>query len=178
MSKLLLPLLCVALIAWLIGSTLWFDKNYASSSTKDPGWQIVDGEALISSCPSIFAFQQSDNDVIISPEQEEVLVAVAGYLNTHGERQLTLTGIFHATEKNHSEHQNLGLARAETIRSLLIRKGAEMAQVQVGFKEVERLPLNDNALISGGVEFVFSALPKEDYGVAEKRQTVTQKWEI
>lgn len=170
MSKLLLPLIGLCLFLWLVGGAFWFGKYYAkpsvtsSTSNVSSYWQVSDGDALVSSSPTVFAFQQSDAEIILNDEQFDALKTIATYLNSHPDRQLSLEGSYHVRESNGSRKANLGLARAETLRQILRRRGVPDQQMVIKAKALEKLPLNENGLINQGVDFSFDELPVLAYG--------------
>ena len=87
---------------------------------------------------------------------------------------LTLTGIHISGERNKTNYPNLGKARAEAIKKVLIEAGVnesniETASFKVGDKFIEEGKLN------GGVHFAFSTRQSESELVATAELVATDE---
>src|SRR5690606_13475371 len=92
--------------------------------------------------------------IILNDDHLAVFEQLATFLDEFKEKQLRLTGICGQSETNTSrQHENLGKARAESIKNILVRFGTPEAHIITEGKVLEKLILNENGLISGGVEF-------------------------
>lgn len=157
MSKTILPILIAFLVLWLLGGAYWLSRVHSKSSSDSlnnvsKGLVVADGNFTAGSA-TIFAFQTSDADVIINEEQLAMLEQLAVYLEESKEKQLRLIGWYGQNETNYSNFENLGIARAETIKNILFRNGASESRIVVEGKLFEKLKLNENGILSGGVEF-------------------------
>jgi len=81
------------------------------------------------------------------------LATLATYLDGSKQKQLRLVAYYGQNETNRSKYNNLGVARAETIKYILIRRGAPESRISVEGKIFKKLVLNENGILSGGVEF-------------------------
>ena len=157
MSKPLVPLLTIFLALWLFGGAYWMtnirtrNSNVAAQKVTDH-ILIQDGNFKIES-PTIFAFQTSDADLIINEEQFQALDKLAVYLDGKKEKQLHLVAYYGKEERNRTSYKNLGIARAESIKNILTRRGAPENNIVTESIFLEKLILNENGLLSGGVEF-------------------------
>jgi outer membrane protein OmpA-like peptidoglycan-associated protein len=77
---------------------------------------------------------------------EDVMKKMVVYLDSQPQRQLILTGYNHPDEKNESTLDNLGLARANKMQSLLIKLGANPQQIAIKGIEDERLAIFNSEL--------------------------------
>ena len=158
MSKPIIPLLIAFLVLWLFGGAYWLsnnlNNNHAKNTTESIDYKLVikDGD-FTARAKTIFAFQISDADIIVNEEQLSVLKSLASYLNKNTQKQLRLIAYFGNNESYYGEHPNLGIARAETVKSILVKRGAPETRINVESKSVEKLILNENGLLSGGIEF-------------------------
>lgn len=83
-----------------------------------------------------FQFEKSSG-VLIDPstDLEKVMEKVQAYLSSNGNRFLQLTGQYLENESNNSEYENLGLARAASVKAYLIEMGINSTQLQIMGKE-------------------------------------------
>ncbi len=157
MSKPIYPLLIAFLALWLFGGAYWLSSIHSQDATQqvkfdDQRLVIRDGE-FVAEASTIFAFQTSDAEIIITEEQLAVLDSIALYLEKFKEKKMRLVAHYGKQETNNSNYDNLGIARAETLKNILIRKGAPESSIEVEGMVFEKLNLNENGILSGGVEF-------------------------
>ncbi|MCP4439849.1 MAG: OmpA family protein [Aureispira sp.] len=94
-------------------------------------------------------------------ELSDGLAKVAGYLNTKSNRKLLLTGLSVAGEPNSSALANIGIARANQVKSMLIALGANATQLETASAERGDLPKVDSAWL-GAVEYEFVELSDQE----------------
>jgi OmpA-OmpF porin, OOP family len=78
------------------------------------------------------------------------------YLKSNPNKRLQLTGLYDQKEQNPSAETNLGLARANSIRTFLLSLGLPEGQFQIGGEENADLaftPAGDS--LYGGIRFAF-----------------------
>lgn len=157
MSKPIIPLLTAFLALWLFGGAYWLSN--LQSKNIDPQEQIIGNKLMIkdgdfkAESSTIFAFQTSDADIIINEEQFAALEKLAVYIDDSSKKQLRLVAYYGADESYFGKFKNLGIARAETVKYILIRNGAPESSIDVEGRRFEKLALNENGLLSGGIEF-------------------------
>ncbi|WMX12855.1 MULTISPECIES: OmpA family protein [unclassified Aureispira] len=95
-----------------------------------------------------FVFNYASVDFLLSlpPAMEDVLKQLVAYLKENPQRQLILTGYNHPDEGNGTVFENLGWARANKMRSLLVQLGADARQVAIKGVADERLAVFNSAL--------------------------------
>lgn len=164
MSKLLLPVLCLCLAAWLFGGSIWFGNQY-SKSDEQTSWEVQDGQIQFSS-PTTFSFQESDAEIILDENQHAMIAQISEYLIANPDRHLYLKGLYSETEMKNETYDNMGLARAESFRYLIYRQGVHLHQLHTSALKVKKHQLNNNGLIHGGVDFYFSESPLAKYDPA------------
>jgi outer membrane protein OmpA-like peptidoglycan-associated protein len=157
MSKPVIPLLTAFLALWLFGGAYWLSNLQSNNiSTKE---QIIGNKLMIkdgdfkAESSTIFAFQIADADIIINEEQLSVLETLAAYLDESSQKQLRLIAYYGKDEYYDGKFENLGIARAETVKYILTRNGAPESSIDVEGRKFEKLALNENGLLSGGIEF-------------------------
>lgn len=157
MNKSTLPALIVFLVLWLCGGAYWLSSQQSKSDLEqqllsENQFVIKDG-SFKAEAPTLFEFQTSEAEIIINETQMAVLESLATYMDDFSEKQLKITASFGKNETNNTDFENLGVARAETIKNILVRQGAPESSISTEAKKVETLVLNEKKQISGGVEF-------------------------
>ena len=101
-------------------------------------------------------FQQSDcmYESPISDSLSTVFQSLADHLQSNEERILVLTGLYQNAETNGCPADNLGLGRAETVKQLLVDKGAPEAQINLAASNENLLDMVDDKIM-GGVRYNF-----------------------
>ncbi len=129
----------VLLVLWMAGSTWWHvckikqlcaddapSTTVATSSA--PVFTLSDGARFSVGLPGTFNFAKSG----VTPNMagfDAPLDSIATYLQNNPDRQLTLTGYYSAAETNPSSFSNLGIARAEAVKEMLIQRGVPAASL-------------------------------------------------
>lgn len=101
-------------------------------------------------------FAQSDcmYESPISDSLNIVFQSLADHLQTNSDRILLLTGQYQNAETNNCTGDNLGVARAETVRQLLVDKGVDNSQIRLASSDESLVDLVDNKIM-GGVAYSF-----------------------
>lgn len=122
-----------------------------------------------------FVFDYGSVDLLIEPPKalKQAVQQIALYLTKHPDRQLTLTGYNHPDEPYNLAIENLGLARANAIRSLLVEAGAPGTQIQVIGKSDQRLAVLESELygqfLPDAMGFVFAEMPNNQVKTLNRR---------
>lgn len=157
----------VLLLVWMVGSTWWHvckikqlcadDAPSVSTEAGVSATSLADGDRFRVSLPGSFNFAKA-GAVPNLAGFDASLDSMATYLQNNPDRQLTLTGYYTAAEAYSGPFPNLGIARAEAIKELLIQRGVPAASLlTVG---VERADLTFNAAgdsVNAGVLGSFGA---------------------
>ncbi|HHM21049.1 MAG TPA: hypothetical protein ENJ20_03400 [Bacteroidetes bacterium] len=179
MSKLIPSVFGAACFVWVSIWSWWLQHEHTSRKGSDfalPGIRITDPDTVFI-FKNIFTFHLSDHKPVLLPQSDTLLKELAGYLNRHPDKILTLTGAYLPMpyERNHSPHPNLGIGRAIAIKNLLAGQGADPDRIKTAAQEVnDHLMLEDRLL--GGVDFDFTkktALPDEKEGANTEKKTVS-----
>lgn len=114
-----------------------------------------------------FVFDYSSVNFLLDlpPAMEEAMKEVVVYLDTQPQRQLILTGYNHPDEKNETTLDNLGWARANRLRNLWIKLGANPQQIAIKGIADERLAVFSSELykkfLPNAMGFEFDVLGPE-----------------
>jgi len=108
-----------------------------------------------------FQFVKSSADVMgTTSEMAATLEALIKYLNSNSDRFMEITGLYHESEENATDKDNLGKARALSVRSYLISKGIEGKQLTTKGAMDNTLCTNEEKILRG-VKVAFSKIPKQ-----------------
>jgi len=161
------------LLGWLL-SMSYCHKIYcncgstgASSTTVVPA-TIDDTEPLksifIEDTDKNFSLSLYDNLVFdpsncmyespVSDSLTTIFQSLADHLSTNSDRILLLTGLYQNAETNNCNADDLGLARAESVRQLLVDKGASNSQIRLTSNDVNILDLVGDKIM-GGIAYSF-----------------------
>lgn len=166
----------VLLIVWMAGSTWWHvckikqlcadDAPGTTLTAQASAFTLADESRFSVALPGTFNFAKS-GAVPNLAGFDASLDSIATYLQNNPDRQLTLTGYYMASETNPGSFANLGIARAEAIKALLVQRGVPAASLLT--TGVERADLTFNAKgdsVNAGVNGTFAAMmatvPKVD----------------
>lgn len=135
----------------------------AKSKPNKLGLRIVDGNTFSISIADHINFKESSHKHL-QPRSVQVtgaLKKLAAYLSGNRQKQLTLTGLYKQNEVNGSAMKNLGVARADNIKNVLVGLGVSEKQILTAGAEVRSISATDG-VIEGPIRFMFSNLAKED----------------
>ncbi len=99
---------------------------------KEEKVEILDPENLKKAYQSVFTaeddlqFRKSQEEITYTDKLGNSLDEIADFLKKHPQTQLTITGYYTNNEENSSSFENLGIARAEKIKTLLKVKGEQL----------------------------------------------------
>ncbi len=182
MSRLFLVLLISCLGIWLVGGSWWYAKKFGmpvktiTHPSVLPVLNVMDGDFKITS-QSNFHFRHSSAKVVVPWETEKGLKALVNYLDKHSDRNVVLTGNYSPSEHNRTRYLDLGFARADAIRNLLISYGANKQDIIIQSMVRNDLKFNRNLLFDGLTfsfekkDEPFTEVPLKE-GIVKTAQTV------
>jgi len=129
----------------------------AAPAVKAGVWNYNDGAAYSMAHGKYFEFGESSYDYIepLDSKFSSSIEETAQYLVAHPDRQLDITGYYRESEENTSILPNMGLARANDVKSYMQSLGVAASQLTTA-----GLPIDDkwfkNGTLLKGVDFAFS----------------------
>jgi OOP family OmpA-OmpF porin len=93
----------------------------------------------------------------LSAKLNTVFQQTADYLKTNPTRAMKITGIYAASEKNTSVYENLGLGRANNVKTIFTGLGVPATQIMTDAYMQPDLSLAKNQVV-GGASYSFSTL--------------------
>jgi OmpA-OmpF porin, OOP family len=109
-----------------------------------------------------------------SDSLDGVFRRTAAYLKAHPERSLTITGQYQEGETNNSAFPDLGLARANHIKTAMVEMGAPAGQIDLK-SMVSSTPAFRGDTLWGGASYAFETLKRDDTRIAAIGQRLKGK---
>ncbi len=167
--NLMLPGVALLLIAWLVLGSWWYSRTYCNGGTTAniPGFSLIDGHYEIAG-DEAFSFYKSSADPIIPAGAYDALEALASYLSKEPGKGLKLFGVYSEFESDkRSPYANLGLARAEAIKSELVALGVDSNKIQTSGIRFSDASFTDG-MMHRGVHFRFVNINDAPVGPASR----------
>jgi len=120
-------------------------------------WNYTDGSAYSMAHAKYFEFKESSYAYIepLDSKFSSSIEETAQYLVGHPNRQLNITGYYRGSEENTSILPNMGLARANDVKSYLQTFGVSSSQLTTSGVEIEDKWFK-NGILTKGIDFTFS----------------------
>lgn len=162
-------LVLVLLVLWILGGSYLHWKAYcgapvAAVESAAPLLVVKDGTAFKSISPdNHFGFLCSNYNYFkpVHPAVNNVMNETADYLKKNSNKALLINGSYTAGESNPSLYPNVGLARANAVKSILSNLGVSTKQLQIAGVEKSATCATNDTLI-GGVSFAFTEAGSND----------------
>ena len=135
------------------------EKTKQTNANAATPFKFEDGNTAIRSIDN-FNFYFSGH-AIMEPISEDLLSCVKEmirHLEKNKSKTLNILGLYNEREENLSNFDNLGLARAESIKRVLIEQGLDAAQVSTASKKDNSLTPNQEGVLNGPYAFSVEVL--------------------
>lgn len=144
------------------------------------GLSIRDGSLLAATAGGNFLFDK-DGYRVNQPIQGDVKSALqktVTHLKKNPKKVVTITGPYGKNEKNTGAFENLGIARANSVKNEMVTLGANRAQIETKGRLINNIKFNNKNKLVGGVDFAFANAKKNDDKLAqiEKRLKIGPKY--
>jgi hypothetical protein len=131
--KILPPIFGIATIGWIIGGTIWFDKQLGNNNVNVFSENTAPQSSLVSQnqiLPRSICFNSGSTTPIYYNENLVELHNTADFLVKNSNQSLTLTGLSDNREAKNSRI-DVGFARAEAVKTTLTKFGAPNNSLEV-----------------------------------------------
>ncbi len=118
-------------------------------------WDVNDGSRFTTGSPNHFTFPIASAEPNVPAKTQSAFDKVSSYLKDNPARQLLLTGFYKEDEAYSGSFDNLGVARAEAIKSNMVSNGAPAANIITTGLADYNLRFNANDKLVDGVTFNF-----------------------
>ena len=166
LNKLLLWLLT---ILWFVAGAWWYSHSSCTSCNAEtppvavaaspscPSFSFNDGSFNVNNAENV-RFGKSNDAPILGTSIGGSMDELAKYFASLKGRTVTVTGNYSNTEKNTTTFENLGLARADAIKKMLVAKGISEKNISTKGEVNESLCYNASAdTLTGGIALSVSA---------------------
>ena len=158
MSKYLSPAAIIAMVVWLAFWSWYLSGEYLTvygrSLQQAPVFRLQHGQLKYTG-QEVFSFKPSTAIPQLNPEHHQLLNSVSRYLRTHPNLYLCLKGLCASFEMNGTSYDDLGLARAEALKGLLVAAGAPPRRILSEAEQFDNL-ISVEGQLHGAVLFSFS----------------------
>lgn len=163
-------LILLILIIWFILGWFFFNKYIcgfsAATAAAVPAavpvekcnteWIVKDGNKFNSKSQNHYQFQRSKFTPIVNGINK-LVSETSNYLKANPNRGMTITGLYDTAEKNNSILGDLGLARANSIKRILMDKGVAGGQLNISSR-VSDADCYERDTLRRGATFAFNDL--------------------
>ena len=183
--KLSKPLFWLITVLWFGAAIFWYMNSSCSSCNttvaaantaaipqSTPALSIVDSNWQLRNDDNL-RFAKSSEVPIISPSVSTTLDSLSRYEISNSGKSLTVTGYYSSAEKNNTHFENLGLARADTIKKIMVGKGVAENNIATKAELNNTIYFTPTDTLVGGISFNFAkaapVLSKEEKLLFEPR---------
>ena len=151
MRKFFPIILGVGTLMWIVGGTVWFKHHFcdAIELPQSATTVAVKDDKSISVYTTPFFFSLAETQPTFISESIPVLKKTADYLNQNIDKALIIKGLYSPKEKALKPKTDLGISRAEAIKSVLNGLGANADDINVESEQRSDLHFVNNQLTDG-----------------------------
>ena len=126
-------------------------NNCASTKTVDStipfSLALMDGDSTLLKGYQQLAFDKGSISPNLTLNNQDFLAKIADFMKANPEKNLTITGQYRASEAGVTSgmFENLGLARANTLRDLLVERGIDINRISLDHASIEGEDLTNPA---------------------------------
>jgi len=160
-------------ILWFLAGIFWYRSCSTCTSCGNqaaaagvgagemdlPAFTISDGSWSLSS-PVNFRFSASSATPVISDEMSGLLDSIVAHAKNFPGKMINLTGLYGSHEKNNTSYPDLGIARAQEMKSVLVSRGLDSTLITTRGELSDALTFHPADTLVGGVN-IFFAPPKD-----------------
>ncbi len=130
--------------------------------------EVIDPAKLKKAYLSVFSaeedmtFKKNEETLNTTPKFNNSIAEIANFLKKHPQTSLTITGFYTRNEKNSSSFENLGKARANQVKQLIVQKGVPAKQLILA-DQIKTKLFNDKGIAKGDgvIDFKYSEAYEE-----------------
>ena len=120
---------------------------------------------LLSNLKSQYVFGNSNflilDSLMTKPKDvNDASLLIKEYLDKNGEKRFNITGYYSSDEVNNSAYPNLGLARANTVKSFMVKKGVSAKSINTFGELNDELKADANNILYNSIDF--NLIDKDD----------------
>lgn len=152
------------------------DDSEAKTPYALGNWLVNDAKDFSTTSTSHFSFNKSNaNFLPLAGGLKSSVDKTALYLKNNENRSLDITGYYNKDEQNESLFTNLGMARADKVKNLLLGAGVSATQININGQLLPNDKWFGENTFAKGIEFGFSEKNKEDLRIPEIKNRLLGK---
>jgi OmpA-OmpF porin, OOP family len=166
------PLFWLVTLIWFALSIWWYSRSNCSNcnspsvaqvetpttSLNLPGFSVSDGNWNVQSANNL-RFGKSGNTPVLGADITTLMDSLVVYAKANPTKKITVTGHYDPDEKNKTLFDNLGLARADAIKKILISKGINASNILTDSRLDAVLSFSPADTLVGGITIAISTKP-------------------
>jgi OmpA-OmpF porin, OOP family len=165
------PLLWLLTLLWFALGIWWYSTSSCTSCNETaatnpesplinanlPGFSVSDGSWNLSTANNL-RFGKSAHIPLLGADITTLMDSLVGYSKANPTRKITVMGYYTAAEKNSTSFENLGLARADELKKILVSKGVNAANIFTDSKLDDVLSFSPADTLVGGITMAITNL--------------------
>jgi OmpA-OmpF porin, OOP family len=163
------PLLWLVTLIWFALGIWWYSTSNCTScnspstaqvetptiSSNLPGFSVSDGNWNVQSSKNL-RFGKSGSTPVLGADITSLMDSLVLYAKANPTKKITVTGHYDPDEKNGTSFDNLGLARADELKKILIDKGINASNILTDSKLDAVLSFSPADTLVGGITMAIS----------------------
>lgn len=144
------------------------DEPVGESLKNPEGFQVYYKNDLLIQGPDYYKFTPSSVKPEGNDDLTEIQDSLSRYLINNPDKQLEITALYQNDEKNESEFESLGLARAQAFQSMIEQEGIEAQQFLLKDSLAEKIPLSKDNNFQEVFKFQIKDLDSPDIAPSDE----------
>jgi OmpA-OmpF porin, OOP family len=166
------PLLWLLTLLWFALGIWWYSSSNCTNCATEasanitpsnialnlPGFSVSDGNWNVQSANNL-RFAKSGNMPVLGADITSLMDSLVLYAKANPTKKITVTGHYDPDEKNGTTFDNLGLARADELKKILVSKGLNPSNILTDSKLDAVLSFSPADTLVGGITMAIFTKP-------------------
>ena len=165
------PLLWLLTLIWFALGIWWYSNSNCSNCASEnitnietsipsnlPGFSVSDGNWNLQSTSNL-RFAKSGSLPVLGKDITSLMDSLVRYSKANPTKKITITGHYDPDEKNATTFNNLGLARADELKKILVSKGLNASNILTDSRLDAVLSFSPADTLVGGITMAISTKP-------------------
>jgi OmpA-OmpF porin, OOP family len=158
------PLLWLLTLLWFLLGIWWYSSSNCTNCATEAsiniaknlaGFSVSDGNWNLSSSNNL-RFGKSGNTPVLGADITSLMDSLVLYAKANPTKKITVTGHYTPDEKNSTSFNNLGLARADALKEILVSKGVNATNIFTESSLDAVLSFSPADTLVGGITMAFT----------------------
>jgi OmpA-OmpF porin, OOP family len=173
------PLLWLLTLLWFALGIWWYSSSNCTNCVTEtitntasnlPGFSVSDGNWNLQSSNNL-RFGKSGNTPILGADITSLMDSLVLYAKANPSKKIIVTGHYTTDEKNGTAFDNLGFARADALKQILVSKGINATNIITESRLDAVLNFSPADTLVGGISMAFAneQIPTKPMGLFDPR---------